>query len=247
MSSTVDAASGLELNVSLEDHLSEALIPLKSLLPAELATQLNVYIGDPPSPTIPHVLLGSISSWSRSQAGQEALQSHMPPLRPQDYSMIALLAGTVTSPERKFPTVMPQSVLAEEEGKRRVADRKAIVAVLNALLSIAGSGVATWLVAERWKHEWVRLLFLLSRLLADRFAQRVLLSFLVAVVVAVSETALFIIWQSRQARKKSRRHNAISVLHKKNDGEGVIPIDSDDRGKDSSLRFRQHAATHQEE
>ena len=247
MSSTVDAANRLELNVSLEEHLSEALIPLKSLLPAELAAQLNLYVGDTPSRTIPHALLASVSSWSRSQAGREALQAHRPPLRPQDYSMIALLAGTITSPERKFPAVVPQSMLAEEEGKRRVADRKAIVAVLNALLSIAGSGVATWLVAERWRHEWVHLLFLLSQLLADRISQRVLLSFLVAVVVAVSETALFIIWQSRQAKKSSRRHHDISLLHKKNDGEGVIPIDSDDRVKDSSLRFRQHAATHQEE
>jgi hypothetical protein len=70
--------------------------------------------------------------------------------------MIALLAGTTTSPERKFPLVVPQSVIAEEERKRQIADRKAITAVVNALLSIAGSGVATWFVAERWRYEWVR-------------------------------------------------------------------------------------------
>lgn len=72
--------------------------------------------------------------------------------------MIALLAGSTTSPERRFPA----HVLAkdsEEAGKQRHRERKEITTLLNALLSVGGSGAATWWAAEKagWKNEWVSL------------------------------------------------------------------------------------------
>jgi len=96
--------------------------------------------------------------------------------------MIALLAGTTTSPERKFPAYIPPDPHADQ--KREYQDRKAVTALLNALLSIIGSGAATWWAAEGWRPEW-----------------RVLLSFMVATVVATSETILYIIWESRRSGK----------------------------------------------
>jgi hypothetical protein len=69
--------------------------------------------------------------------------------------MIALLAGTMTSPERRFPPHVPKGEV--DQHKRFNADRKAITGVINALLSIGGAGLATWWVAEGrgWKDEWV--------------------------------------------------------------------------------------------
>lgn len=72
--------------------------------------------------------------------------------------MVALLAGTRTSPEKSFPH-MPVKPEASEEARRELNDRRAVTAVLNALLSVIGSGVATWWAADKlgWKQEWVRL------------------------------------------------------------------------------------------
>lgn len=150
---TVD---GNELNVSLEPHLVERLVPLIQVLPPELAVTLRPYTIEPTPSIIPYSLLVSISQWSRSTPGQTTLHSQVPALNAQDYTMISLLAGSITSPERHFPVHVPKSILAEEERKRQLTDKKAIVTLLNAFLSILGSGVAAWLVAERWRHEWVR-------------------------------------------------------------------------------------------
>ncbi len=158
------------LNVSLEPHLSESLRPLPSLLPDKLASQLRRYLVDPAPQTsppethaetqpdsIPYELLHSISAWSRSSLGITALSSHTPPLDSTQYSMVSLLAGAKTSPERKFPHTASGPRDHEAEAKRDLNDRRAVVAVLNALLSILGSGAATWWAAERlsWKDEWV--------------------------------------------------------------------------------------------
>ena len=76
--------------------------------------------------------------------------------------MVALLAGTKTSPERKFPDV--PRVSQDDESQRARNDRRAIVALLNALLSVIGSGVATWWAAQHlsWENEWVRNAFSFS-------------------------------------------------------------------------------------
>ena len=211
-----------DLNISLEPHLIENLLPLRTILPSGLSTQLDPYLTEPAPRTIPYSLLSSISQWSRSSSGQAALQSHRPPLHAQAYSMIFLLAGTVTSPERRFPPHVPKYILTEEERKRQITDRKAIATLVNALLSVAGSGIATWLVAERWRNEWVCYCVVLPANQAELTftSKRVLLSFLVAVVVAISETILYIIWQSRRSGKRKRR--AISSQRKKTDGDKKI-------------------------
>lgn len=154
-----------ELNVSLEPHLAETLRPLVSLLPEELASQLIAVLADnvpsqnlaknPDVPAlIPHSLLSAVSLWARSPSGLSQLSSQNPPLDPHGYSMVALLAGTRTSPERKFPVI---SSASNNDPQRERSDRRAIVAILNALLSILGSGAATWWAAQQlsWKSEWV--------------------------------------------------------------------------------------------
>ena len=143
------------LNISLESHLHKTLIPLISLLPASESVNLQLYTSDPPPPTIPYNVLQTISQWSRTSAGQKALRANS--LDPQDYTMIAMLAGATTSPEGKFgdytPPKGPQAIEAD-----RAKERKAITALLNALLSIGGAAFATWWAADklRWTNEWVR-------------------------------------------------------------------------------------------
>ncbi|KAI0741535.1 hypothetical protein C8Q80DRAFT_1065681, partial [Daedaleopsis nitida] len=191
------------LTVSLEDHLLNTLRPLTTLLPEPLAAELTCVLDNasspPPSvatnsspstpsdhtspPTIPYALLTAISKWARSSAAERALASHEPPLRVQDYSMLALLAGTRTSPERKYPYVPPPSLDRQASRRRELGDRRAVSAVVNALLSIAGAGVATWWAADRmaWRNEW-----------------KVLLALSVAIVVASSEGILYLIWANRR-------------------------------------------------
>ncbi|KAK7687939.1 hypothetical protein QCA50_009158 [Cerrena zonata] len=191
-------ATHSELNVSLEPHLVEILRPLVPLLPDELLSKLMVALNayDTPSsalsrksqlsPLIPYSVLTGISSWARSSSGVSKLSSQNPPLDPHSYSMVALLAGTITSPERKFPD-MPKGA-DDDDPERARNDRRAIVGLLNALLSILGSGAATWWAAQRlsWKNEW-----------------RVLIALLVAIVVATSEAILYLIWESRRSKKSS--------------------------------------------
>lgn len=199
------------LNISLESHLHKILIPLVSLLPASASENLQPYISDPPPSTIPYNVLQAISQWSRTPAGQKALRANS--LDPQDYNMIAMLAGATTSPEGKFgdytPPRGPQAIEAD-----RVNERKAITALLNALLSIGGAAFATWWAADklRWTNEW-----------------RVLLSLFVGMIVAISEGVLYVIWDSRQkASKKSQGIRRLqSATHKKDDGE-TSPADLPD-------------------
>jgi hypothetical protein len=141
-----------ELNVSLEPHLLEVLNPLPTILPDDLAAELSTFVS-PPSSLIPHSTLLKISTWSRSPAGLEALKSSS--LDPQSYSMISLLAGTRTSPEKKFPAYMAKD--PEAERKQAADDRKAVSTVVNGIFSVAGTGVATWWASEYTglRLEWV--------------------------------------------------------------------------------------------
>ncbi|KAF8920776.1 hypothetical protein CPB85DRAFT_1428824 [Mucidula mucida] len=180
------------VNISFEPHLADILVPLRSVLPGELAGQLDAH--HPlrvPSVDIP---MGSIPDRLVGMKGS-------PLLDPKDYSMIALLAGTVTSPERKFGSYQPPpdpEVIAAQNNE----ERKQITTLVNALLSVGGSAFAALWASQHtgWKYEW-----------------RVLFSFFVAIVVAVSEGVLYLIWQSRReaSRKLKRRFIA---RHKKDDG-----------------------------
>lgn len=148
-----------ELNISLEPHLQETLNSIVVHLPERVTEQLEAYLNvqnpSQSTPTIPYSLLQSISQWARTPSALTLLSNNDPPLSPHDYTMIALLAGTTTSPERKFPTYIPPDPHADQ--KREYNDRKAVTAILNALLSIIGSGAATWWAAEKtgWTPEWV--------------------------------------------------------------------------------------------
>ncbi|KAF7294490.1 hypothetical protein MKEN_01441600 [Mycena kentingensis (nom. inval.)] len=175
------------LNVSLELHLHQILTPLQSLLPPDLADQLDPYLVHPPPPTIPYPLLLAISQWTRTPAGDALLRGAS--LNPSSYTMVALLAGTTTSPERKFGTYIPEPS-PEDVAAARKAERKAITSIVNALLSIFGSGFAAWWASDKvgWKYEW-RVLFALG----------------VAAVVAISEAVLYLIWDSRRTKDETRR------------------------------------------
>lgn len=140
------------LTVSLEPHLSQVLNPLPEILPPELGSRLSSELL---RPEIHYALLSDISKWSRSEAGRAALMHHN--LQASSYSMISLLAGSVTSPfSRPPPHVRPES--ARHVAGRELNDKKAITAILNALLSVVGSGAATWWAANQsgWRDEWVR-------------------------------------------------------------------------------------------
>ncbi|EIW79216.1 hypothetical protein CONPUDRAFT_42028, partial [Coniophora puteana RWD-64-598 SS2] len=177
-----------DLNVSLEPHLLETLRPLRDVLPDDLFSELSPYLVSRKRskkakdvPTIPYDLLRRVSLWSRTDAGSAALQNHSPPLDPASYSMISLLAGTRTSPEKKFPAWTPSDPLAER--RRKIDDRKAISNVVNGFVSVIGIGIATWWASERTglALEW-----------------RTLLSVLAAILVAVAEVGLYMIWDTRR-------------------------------------------------
>jgi TMEM199 family protein len=140
-----------DLNISLTDNLYAHLQPLPAWVAPSLANQLSPFLTTPSPPTIPYSILSSISRWSRSSSFPPSLES-------KDYTMVTLLAGTTTSPERHFPAYIPK--VDVEEARRARDDRKAITALLNGLLSIGGAGVATWWIAEGrgWKDEWVGVL-----------------------------------------------------------------------------------------
>ncbi|TDL23682.1 hypothetical protein BD410DRAFT_838700 [Rickenella mellea] len=173
-----------ELTVSLEPFLQEELKPLIPILPSQISSRLSSEIS---LPEIHYELLSDISKWSRSDLGKASLQAQN--LEPSAYSMVSLLAGTVTAPSSKPPPYTPPDT-PEEAARYEINDKKTITAILNALLSIGGSGAATWWAADKsgWRGEW-----------------KVLLSLLVATVVAVSETILYIIWQSRKNRRPTKR------------------------------------------
>ncbi|KAF8631894.1 hypothetical protein AX15_002155 [Amanita polypyramis BW_CC] len=204
MPSPLDRA---EFNISLEKHLVDVLRPLHPRLPDNLAEKVAPYLSGSPPVVIPYSLLFSISRWTRSDAGLNALHAQNPSLDPQSYSMVSLLAGTTTSPERFFGTYIPPRDPAEVQAEKK-RERKAITTLLNALLSIAGSAFAAWWAAEKtgWRNEW-----------------RVLLSLFVAVVVAVSEAVLFLLWQSRAIKVADKKRRIQSAIHKKVDPEKDRP------------------------
>ncbi|KAJ8469817.1 hypothetical protein ONZ45_g16762 [Pleurotus djamor] len=100
--------------------------------------------------------------------------------------MISLLAGTTTSPDKKFPAYTPPEdpLLGALRQKR---ERKAITTVINGVVSVLGTGIGVWWISDKtgFKDEW-----------------RVLLAFSAAIIVALSEVILFIIWQSKSSAPK---------------------------------------------
>ena len=156
LSSVSTPMSSPEIKVSLETHLLHGLNRISPLLPRHLANDLAQYLVSPPPLAIPYKTLFAISQWSRTDDGQKTLLAHS--LRPQDYSMISLLAGTTSSPEGKFGTYIPPKEPEQIEAER-ANERKSITALINALLSIGGVAFAAWWAADKtgWRNEWVRI------------------------------------------------------------------------------------------
>lgn len=191
------------LMVSLEPHLVQVLTPLRNLLPQDITDQLDLS-----GQAIPFQLLQNISQWARTVDGTNALSTRS--LEPAAYSMVSLLAGTTTSPDRHFPAYDPPKE-PEQLAAERAAERKAITSLINALLSVIGCGVAAWWASANagWRDEW-----------------RALFAMFVAIAVAVSETILYMVWKSARTRKtKSFR----SARHKKNDGDSHPDVPDDNR------------------
>ncbi|KAG6331271.1 hypothetical protein ID866_7816 [Astraeus odoratus] len=211
-------ASNKGLNVSLETHLREALALIRGIAPADLSNDLAPYVSSEQTtttavPTIPYDILQRVSKWSQTPEGTKSLQDCSPSLDPQSYTMVALLAGTRTSPEKHFPPYAAKDPL--EERRRAVDERKAISAVFNAVLSVAGTGAATWWASNRTGLglEW-----------------RALLSVAAALIVALAETILYMIWESRR-RSKPTKARLRHVVKSRKDGGGT----TDDTTEDPSL------------
>ena len=142
-----------EVNVSLEDHLLENLRGILPLLPEAIRPSLEKYVREP-RPHIPYSILANVSKWSRTDEGRATLEAK--DLNEASYTTVALLAGTLTSPERKFGDYVPPKD-ADEIAVEQARERKLITALANSVLSIAGVGVGVFWASEKigWKNEWV--------------------------------------------------------------------------------------------
>ncbi|KIL00752.1 hypothetical protein PAXRUDRAFT_821334 [Paxillus rubicundulus Ve08.2h10] len=229
-------ASCDKLNVSLEPHLLETLLPLQGVLPTELSDELTSYLSSGQNartiPIIPYECIQRVSRWCRTSDGRKALQNCSPSLDPQSYTMVSLLAGVRTSPEKHFPPYMAED--PEEERRRISNDRKAISTLVNSVLSIAGTGVATWWASGHTglKVEW-----------------RTMSAMCAALVVAFAEVVLYMIWDSRRSSQplQPSRQRRVLVTRKKGvaekDGEVDIPPQASSTGfEGATLRHRIGAA-----
>lgn len=207
----------------------DVLNPLPQIASPELAEKLRLYVNESPPSTIPYSVLQAVSHWSRTTTGIAALVSNSPSLDPHAYSMISLLAGTTTSPEGRFGEYVPPKEPEKLEAEK-TRERKAITALINALLSIGGAAFAVWCAAEKtgWRNEY-----------------RVLLALFVAIIVAASESILYLIWQARRTRASKRtrtRRRIISAMHKKHDGDRMFQDKTSEpvrEAMDDRLRRRQ--------
>ncbi|KLO19279.1 hypothetical protein SCHPADRAFT_918605 [Schizopora paradoxa] len=195
------ATASSDLTVSLEPHLKDALMPLLTLLPQDLSSELSQELN---KAEIRYGIVADISKWCRSDEGAAALKARG--MHPTSYSTVSLLAGTKTSPSSRLPPPNPPES-AEQKSRREWGDRKALTAVLNGLLSVGCSGGAAWWAADKsgWRDEW-----------------KVLLALIVAAVVGLSETVLFMIWQSKYHTGSGSQMNyrrAVKTRSKKDDGE----------------------------
>jgi len=187
---------GVGANISFTHDLADRLEPLKRILPPHLVTPIPQLLPSPspstaattPIPTIPYSLLYSISKWTRTEEGAALLSKNS--LNSRSYEMVSLLAGATTSPERVFPPHKVETNDPLADRRREINDRKAVVTLINALLSIGGSGAATWYATgvAGWRNEW-----------------RALFSLFFALLVTIAEGVLFVLWNSRRSTSKESR------------------------------------------
>ncbi|KAF8449098.1 hypothetical protein L210DRAFT_3609530 [Boletus edulis BED1] len=224
-----------KLNVSLEPHLQDTLMALLRILPEETCQQLTPHLSPETNttvvPLIPYELILQISRWCQTTDGKAALRACSPPLDPQSYTMVSLLAGTRTSPEKHFPPYTAKD--PEEDQRLRTKDRKAIATLVNAVLSVVGTGVATWLASEHT---------------AMRLEWRALMAVSTALVVALAEIVLYMIWDSRQASRPRRPARKYVVPRQKevaesSSGPDMVPQASSTAVGETNLRHRTTTST----
>jgi hypothetical protein len=183
---------------SFEAELQETLRPLLTLLPLDKASTLESYLDKAKhedKPQVPYELLSDISSWAR--ANPESLL-----LPTERYTMISLLAGSVTSPRSHFPHTEPMTL----HGRESISETtKEVTALLNCAISIVGAGLAAWFASSKagWRNEWVRFK-LVNRIITD-FPKRILFALLASTLVAIVEVALYIVLSSRIEQKAKRK------------------------------------------
>ncbi|KZP01628.1 hypothetical protein CALVIDRAFT_594331 [Calocera viscosa TUFC12733] len=187
--------------VSLPEHLRQTLlalleVPPPPVLTEDLAAQLRPYVTPPradpasparPRPTIPYSLLSQVSKHVRSPRCRPALEAHE--IDPREYEMISLLAGVKTITTATADPPRATDTARKNAARQWAEDRRALSAVVNGLFSVGGVGFAAWYAAGSagYREEW-----------------RALLGLLAGLVVAVSEGVLFVIWQDRAEKRKSR-------------------------------------------
>jgi len=162
---------------------------------------------------LPYELLASISRWAHSDDGKLSLTGHRLDLA--DYLLISLLSGTTTSPLAKLSPYRSED--PNTEASRRSNDRRALTALLNALFSVLGVGVATWWMAGSagWRPE-----------------RRALLALFCAVVVATSEGVLYLIWASRHTSSSTKLH---PLKKKEIDRPHQVHLEAELAQKDNSI------------
>ncbi|KAG9046603.1 hypothetical protein FS837_003978 [Tulasnella sp. UAMH 9824] len=198
-------------SISVPAHLHAALYGLTDIteLPDEISSQLKNAIKpelDDSAAELRYDLLRRISQWAQSSEGGDILKGKG--LSPSDYSMIALLAGTVTSPSAKLPPYKPP-LTPEEQAILKSKERKAISALINGFLSVIGVGVAGW-----WAGGSIGM----------RQDHKALLAVFGAIVVAITEAVLYWIWQWRYDR-------ALQTTHKRTAKRKKIEISSETDSK----------------
>jgi len=220
----------MQTTVSVPPHLHASLAALleDGLLPRPLLDLLEAHIKpsiDDSSTEIPYDTLRQISQWARADDEQVRLKERVflkiPKTQkdPADYSMIALLSGTVTAPSAKLPPYKaPPS--AEEVAILRSKERKAISAVINGFLSSVAVGVATW-----WLGGSIHM----------RLDYKTLLSVFAAFVVAISEAILYWIWQWRYEKAVVSPKRRGLAKAKKTDGPNEVTAVAEGVSTDASV------------
>ncbi|KAF9531748.1 hypothetical protein CPB83DRAFT_916544 [Crepidotus variabilis] len=186
-----------DINVSLEPHLLDSLEEIYPVLPQDLKESFSPYItSDTPKPHIPYTHLQALSRWARSPE----FSAKSPGINPNTYTLVSLLAGTMTSPERKLGTYVPPPDPEEVERRQR-NEKKAITTLVNAVLSIGCAGAAAWAGSGKtgWSNEW-----------------RALFSMFAAILVATAEAGLYLIYLWRRDEMKNPTQK-LNSEHKKDD------------------------------